>query len=82
MGLRSLYTIVAKLVSDLLYLKPSVACILGFVGFKMTAEYFHYTISVGVSLSIVLFILGSGILLSILVPLISRNKLDQNLKHQ
>ena len=35
MGLRSLYTVLAKAVTDLPYLKPAVALVLGFVGGKM-----------------------------------------------
>jgi predicted tellurium resistance membrane protein TerC len=38
MGLRALYTVVAKIVSDLPYLKPAVALVLGFVGGKMIGK--------------------------------------------
>jgi TerC family integral membrane protein len=61
LALRSLYTIVAKAVSDLHYLRPAVALVLGFVGSKMVAEYFHYEISTGTSLLVVTGLLGLGI---------------------
>ena len=64
MGLRSLYTIVAKAVSDLPYLKPAVALVLGFVGAKMIGEYFHRSISTGLSLFIVICIISGGIISS------------------
>ena len=65
MGLRSLYTIIAKMISDLPYLKPAVALVLGFVGGKMIGEYFHKIIHNLLSLGIILFILFSGIVLSL-----------------
>ena len=66
MALRSLYTVVAKAVSNFHYLKPAVALVLGFVGFKMIGEYFHYEVGTGVSLSIITSLLGGGIGASIL----------------
>lgn len=65
LALRSLYTLVAKAVTDLHYLKPAVATVLGFVGMKMIAEYFHIAIGTGTSLGVVCSLLGSGILASI-----------------
>lgn len=51
--MRSIYTLVSHAISDLPYLKPAVALVLGFVGGKMFAEFFHYDISVGASLTVV-----------------------------
>lgn len=65
MGLRSLYTIVAKALSELPYLKSSVALVLGFIGVKMIAEYFEYTISTGLSLGIVCLFLAGGVVFSL-----------------
>lgn len=64
LGLRSLYTILAKAVSDLPYLKPAVALVLGFVGGKMIGEYFNTKISIGFSLSVVVFLIAGGVVLS------------------
>lgn len=52
-AMRSIYTLVSHAISDLPYLKPAVALVLGFVGGKMFAEFFHYEISVGLSLAVV-----------------------------
>merc|ERR1711924_350759 len=74
MALRSLYTVVAKAISDMPYLKPAVALVLGFVGTKMVLEFFHYGISTGLSLSIIAGILSSGIGVSIVS---NKNKEEQ-----
>lgn len=65
LALRSLYTVVAKAVSSLHYLKPAVALVLGFVGSKMIAEYFHFEIGTGTSLGVICSILGTGIIASV-----------------
>lgn len=52
-AMRSIYTLVSHAISDLPYLKPAVALVLGFVGGKMFAEFFHYEINVGPSLAVV-----------------------------
>jgi tellurite resistance protein TerC len=54
------YTLVSHAITDLPYLKPSVALVLGFVGGKMCLEYFHYEIGIGVSLSVVALLLAGG----------------------
>ena len=64
MGLRALYTVIAKAVSDLSYLKPAVALVLGFVGGKMIGDYFAYTVSTFVSLGVVVLFIGGGVVLS------------------
>jgi TerC family integral membrane protein len=66
LALRSLYTVVAKAVSSFKYLKPAVALVLGFVGSKMVAEYFHIEIGTGVSLAVICSLLGTGIIASII----------------
>lgn len=65
MGLRSLYTILSKAASDLEYLEPAVAVVLGFIGFKMIAEYFGYLIPTGIALCVVAGLLATGVGLSV-----------------
>ena len=65
MGLRSLYTILSKAASDLEYLEPAVAVVLGFIGSKMIAEYLGFEIATEVALAFVATILSGGIGLSI-----------------
>jgi hypothetical protein len=55
------YTLVSNAITDLPYLKPAVALVLGFVGGKMVAEYFHYELGVGISLSVVATLLAAGV---------------------
>lgn len=66
MGLRSLYTILSKAATDLKYLEPAVALVLGFIGSKMIAEYFEYLIPTNIALAVVATLLGSGVGLSVL----------------
>jgi TerC family integral membrane protein len=73
LGLRSLYVLVAKAINDMPYLKHSVAAVLGFIGFKMIGEYFHFAISTGLSLLIVFSIITVGVVVS-LVPSFFRGK--------
>eukprot|EP00545_Synedropsis_sp_CCMP1620_P009517 CAMPEP_0119007254 /NCGR_PEP_ID=MMETSP1176-20130426/2890_1 /TAXON_ID=265551 /ORGANISM="Synedropsis recta cf, Strain CCMP1620" /LENGTH=377 /DNA_ID=CAMNT_0006959369 /DNA_START=254 /DNA_END=1387 /DNA_ORIENTATION=- len=65
MGLRSLYTILSKAATDLKYLEPSVAVVLGFIGSKMIAEYFGYHVPTEVALLVVASFLGTGIGVSV-----------------
>lgn len=65
MGLRSLYTILSKAATDLKYLEPAVAVVLGFIGSKMIAEYFDYIIPTPVALFVVATLLGLGVGLSV-----------------
>jgi len=64
-GLRSLYTILAKLASDLKYLEPSVAVVLGFIGTKMIIEYFGIYVPTTLSLGVVISMLSTGVILSL-----------------
>lgn len=66
MGLRSMYTILSKAASELKYLEPAVAAVLGFIGSKMIAEYFDYRIPTEVALVVVASLLGTGIAASML----------------
>lgn len=65
MGLRSMYTILSKAASDLKYLEPAVAVVLGFIGSKMCAEYLGYHVPTQVALLVVAGLLGVGVLASI-----------------
>ena len=65
MALRSIYVIIAQAVNNLPYLKPAVALVLGFVGCKMVLEFGGVAIGTGVSLLVVAFIIGGGIVLSL-----------------
>ena len=65
MGLRSLYTILSKAATDLKYLEPAVALVLGFIGSKMIAEYMDFIIPTNIALLVVASVLSTGIGLSI-----------------
>ena len=65
MGLRSLYTILSQAATDLKYLEPAVALVLGFIGTKMIAEYLGFVIPTAIALGVVATLLGSGIALSV-----------------
>ena len=64
LGLRSLYFALAGVVGRFRFLKTSLAFLLAFVGVKMLLEH-HHTIPTAVSLSIILGILGVGVLASV-----------------
>ena len=66
MGLRSLYTILSKAATDLKYLEPAVALVLGFIGAKMIGEYFGYLVPTNLALAVVATLLGGGVGLSVL----------------
>ena len=66
MALRSLYLILSKSVAQLVYLRHSVALILGFVGVKMVFEFFHVHVSSGLSLGVIMLLLGAGTAASLL----------------
>lgn len=65
MGLRSLYTILSKAATDLVYLEPAVGVVLGFIGSKMIAEYFGYNVPTETALIVVGGLLGTGVSASI-----------------
>ena len=65
MGLRSLYTVLSKAATDLVYLEPAVAIVLGFIGSKMILEYFGFCIPTSIALSVVGLLLGGGVWASV-----------------
>ena len=56
-----MYTILSKAATDLKYLEPSVALVLGFIGSKMVAEYFGYEVPTNIALGVVASLLVSGV---------------------
>ncbi|KAJ1427999.1 integral membrane protein TerC family-domain-containing protein [Ochromonadaceae sp. CCMP2298] len=66
LGMRSLYILISQAVAELKYIRPSVAAVLGFVGAKMVAEYFHVEVSSFHSLLVIISILTTGLVASIL----------------
>jgi tellurite resistance protein TerC len=67
LGLRSLYFAVAGIMGYFRYLKVGLAFVLSFVGLKMLASYFHFEISIVLSLVIIISILVISILASVLI---------------
>ncbi len=65
LGLRSLYFLLASFIERFTYLKPSLAFVLIFVGAKMAAMDV-VKIHPGVSLSVIVAIIGTGAVLSVL----------------
>lgn len=72
LALRSLYTLLAKSVQQLHYLRHAVALILGFVGCKMTLEFFRLEVGSVISLAVIVGLLLGGTLLSVV-----KNRSDQ-----
>lgn len=66
LGLRSLYRLISEGMSDLEYLQPSIAVVLGFIGCKMILDYFGFHVSTEASLGVVATCLSAGVLLSLL----------------
>lgn len=52
--------------SDLEYLQPSIAVVLGFIGCKMILDFFGFHVSTEVSLGFVATSLSAGVLLSLM----------------
>lgn len=61
LGLRSLYPVLSKAVTDLKYLEPAVAVILAFIGVKMILEYFEYVIPTEAALAVIISLLAVGV---------------------
>lgn len=68
MGLRSLYFLLANMLGKFRFLKPALVLILLFVGTKMLLVHSEYKISTLVSLSVVIGLLGGGVVASLLLP--------------
>jgi tellurite resistance protein TerC len=66
LGLRSLFFLVAGLAQKLVYLKYAISAILGFIGIKIIAQPL-FTIPVGISLAVVVGLLGAATAVSLLV---------------
>mmetsp|Transcript_22483 Transcript_22483/g.69639 ORF Transcript_22483/g.69639 Transcript_22483/m.69639 type:complete len:363 (-) Transcript_22483:402-1490(-) len=65
-ALRSLYTLVARAVSELPYLKHAVALVLLFIGVKMILEFGGFEVGTGTSLFVVFVLLVGGVVLSMI----------------
>lgn len=65
LGLRSLYMIISEGMSELKYLQPSIAVVLGFIGCKMILDYFGFHVSTEASLGFVASSLSIGVILSL-----------------
>ncbi|CAJ2656640.1 integral membrane family protein [Trifolium pratense] len=65
LGLRSLYVIISEGMSELKYLQPSIAVVLGFIGIKMILDYFGIHVSTEASLGFVASSLTIGVILSL-----------------
>lgn len=64
LGLRALYFAIATSLERFYYLQPTLAIVLGWVGFKMIVGYW-YKVPAGISLGLVALILLAGVLASI-----------------
>ncbi len=67
LGLRSLYFLLATMLSKFRYLKPALILILVFVGVKMLLVHSAFKIDTAVSLAVVVGLLGAGVTASLLV---------------
>lgn len=68
LGLRSWFFVIEDALRRFRFLEESLALILGFIGAKLSASFFGYSIDTMVSLSVVVGILAGGYALSVVVP--------------
>jgi len=68
LSLRGLYTFVSTFMSKMRFLDKAVALVLGFVGFKILAEFGGLKVPTDMSLGVVAAILASGVGASLLLP--------------
>ncbi len=68
LGLRSLFLLLAGVISKLRYLKTGLAFVLIFIGAKMVAGHWYH-VPIGVSLAVIASLLGTAIAASLLNPL-------------
>ncbi|MBX3357847.1 MAG: TerC family protein [Phycisphaeraceae bacterium] len=68
LGLRSLFFLLADMLRRFHYLKPALVLILLFVGVKMLLVHTQLKINTGVSLLVVVGLLGAGVAASFLLP--------------
>jgi tellurite resistance protein TerC len=67
LGLRSLYFAISGIMGYFRFLKVGLAFVLTFVGLKMLASFFHFEISIIISLGIIISILLVSILASVFI---------------
>ncbi|ASZ09921.1 TerC/Alx family metal homeostasis membrane protein [Chitinophaga pendula] len=65
LGLRSLFFLLRGAVTQFDYLQQGIAIVLVFIGLKMLAEIFHFTLPIYVSLIVIVLCLGGSIWYSI-----------------
>ncbi len=68
LSLRSLYSFVSTIMSELRFLDKAVALVLAFIGGKMIAEYCGVEVPTDVSLLVVGVVLGGGVAASLALP--------------
>jgi len=68
LSLRSLYTFVSTVMSELRFLDKAVAVVLGFIGAKMLLSFADINIPTDVSLLVVGVLLGGGVAASLMIP--------------
>jgi len=68
LSLRSLYSFVSTIMSELRFLDKAVALVLAFIGGKMVAEFCGVEVPTDVSLLVVGVMLGGGVAASLMLP--------------
>lgn len=68
LGMRSLYFLLANMLGKFRFLKPALVLILVFVGVKMLLVHSAFKINTGVSLAVVVGLLGVAVVASFLIP--------------
>lgn len=68
LSLRSLYSFVSTIMTELRFLDKAVATVLAFIGVKMILEFADVNIPTNVSLLVVGLVLGTGVGASMLLP--------------
>jgi len=67
-ALRSFFPLVQGALGELRFLDKAVSVVLGFIGFKMIADFAGYHVSTGASLAVVVTTLAGGVGASLLLP--------------
>ncbi len=68
LGLRALYFALAAMMGRFRYLNVGLSLVLAFIGSKMLAGYWHLHVPPGISLAVVVLLLGGSIAVSLLRP--------------
>jgi tellurite resistance protein TerC len=79
LGLRALYFLLAGALNRLHLLNYGLAIVLAFVGVKMLLEAVHVEIPIGISLAVIVGVLGATTVLSLLIPPKDQEKVDTSL---